>query len=187
MKIADKAVSWLLKNGADKEKERIISYGAECFFNELLADLLLVIFALLVHRILDTVIWIAAFTAVRVHLGGWHANTHIGCILSSTVIGGVCVLLSPVLNKAPAFIVIVLIVVSIGIIIKIAPVTHVNHPVSQARKAKARKRAIVISCIESVLALGLFFLPSPLFSPVFSALLSVTAFSILGGLVKTGK
>lgn len=182
MKMADKVVDWLLKNGADEDKARIYTYGAECFFNELLADLLLFLFALAVNRFFEAVIWLIAFTAVRVNSGGWHARTHTGCILISAATGGVCVLLTPVLAGVSAATVIACTAVSIGIITVIAPVTHINHPVSAAQKAGARRRAIGISCGEGILIVGLLLLRNSFYAPVFTALMSVTVLSVLGAL-----
>lgn len=178
MKIAHNITNWLIKNGAPECNKELYEYGAECLLNEIISDFLLLIFGILTNRILDIIIWLICFTAIRVNLGGYHANNHVTCTILSTLLGCFCVLISPIFIHN--VVLILLSIFSFFIIMKIAPVIHKNHPVSNIRQRMIRKVAIFIACIELFLVFIFIKYDARLSSLIFTALFSATLLGFIG-------
>ena len=137
-RLADQIASWFIEQGLPEEQKEIYSYGLEGLANELLADILLFLSALLLHKIPEMFIWCFSFTILRVNLGGLHASSHSRCIIYSTAIGILSVQICPYFEKnLPIMVVFSTLVCLIATFI--APVVHPNHPLSPKRKQSAHR------------------------------------------------
>ncbi|WP_313527475.1 accessory gene regulator B family protein [Anaerotignum sp.] len=173
IKIANTWADWLVQNGASSDDYEIYAYGAECMLNELFSDLLLIITALVFHKTFEMILWMIFFTPLRIHLGGMHASSHLKCILSSILLSYLCIFTYPLVVDSPIIIGFIL-AISILIVYKIAPVVHPNHPVSEHRMKKMRKRALFILFIEiliTCIAYGYF-------SKIVAGIATVSVFSV---------
>lgn len=171
--LSQKIASYLAENGGEKEKRQIYAYGVECFLNEFISDLLLLIIGLLTHRLPELIIWCAAFIPIRIHLGGYHAPTHFRCIAAGTVLGACSLLINPLWARVYPYIPPLMLLLVLLLAFRKAPILHKNHPASEKRKKSARIRALILIAAEGGLAMLLMpFIPSfaaPVFTGIFTA------------------
>lgn len=139
-------VDYMIRSGAHEEDRDIYEYGLECTLNELVSDIILLVAAIMLHRIWQMLLWIVVFNILRIHVGGYHAKTPTGCLVGSTLAGIVCVLAYPVFIGQIWMAGGTMIACNI-VIWMIAPVTHPNHPISEERLSLVRKRAKVIGMV----------------------------------------
>lgn len=177
-RLADQIASWLVYQGLPEEQKEIYSYGLECLANELLADILLFLSALFLHKIPEMFIWCISFTILRVNLGGLHASSHGRCIFYSTVIGILSVQIYPYfIGSLPVMIIIAVLICVLTFLI--APVIHPNHPINAQRKHSAHRFSCFISLAETGLLIVFYFCFPKVSSCIFCGLVSA---GILGGL-----
>jgi accessory gene regulator B len=161
---------YLVVNGADTNEEEVLTYGAECFLNQLIANALLVIVGLLTNHVWEVLIWSLSFTLLRVNLGGLHAPSHVWCIVTGTLVGASSIIISPFLLAHVAISAILALMATVTAIV-IAPVPHKNKQHVQRQKKEIKRKVIIISILECVATVVIYFL-----SPVF-------AFYIVSGLI----
>lgn len=152
-KAVKKWVDFMIRSGAPEEEREVYEYGLECTLNELVSDLILMAAAVLLHRVWQMILWIVVFNVLRVHVGGYHARTPAGCLIGSTLTGIVCVLAYPLLLHRRICIAFAMAACCL-IIWRIAPVTHLNHPVTEARLRRVGKRARVLGGLLSLFAVA---------------------------------
>lgn len=71
----------------DSDTIEIYIYGLECFFNTLITVAILIIWSFLTNTLAETCLWLIVFSILRHHSGGFHAPTHLSCIVSSCILG----------------------------------------------------------------------------------------------------
>lgn len=71
----------------DEDQIEVYVYGLECILNTGITVFILLIWGLITHALFETFIWIAAFSALRKHSGGFHAPTQLSCITTSCLLG----------------------------------------------------------------------------------------------------
>lgn len=179
MKLANDIANWLVANGAAKENKELYRYGAECFLNEIISEAFLLLFAGLSGRLIEMVIWLICFTVLRVNIGGYHSKSYIVCMILSITLGCSAILFYPILISLK-IIMIVFSVLLLYVVIKIAPVLNVNHPISTNKKKKVKKLSIGVGSIEVLLILGNLKDNVLLSSLIFSAFMCATILGIIG-------
>lgn len=171
--LSQKIASYLAENGGKKERQQVYAYGIECFLNEFISDLFLLVVGLLTHRLPELIIWCAAFIPIRIHLGGYHAPTHFRCIAIGTLLGACSLFVNPFWTRIDSrFLFLMLLFVLLLAACK-APILHKNHPASEKRKKSARIRALILIAAEGGLAMLLMpfapFFGAPVLTGIFTA------------------
>lgn len=92
--LAIKIVDFLMKYGTAKKSRAIYIYGTECFISECIGNILLFTIAFPLHEEYMMLIWLISFLSIRIHIGGYHANSHWMCLVISTLIGVSSILLN---------------------------------------------------------------------------------------------
>lgn len=90
LQIAKKIYSNNNTGNSSSEKDNdlaIIQYGIECIFNILIPILIISIFSLFQHKVPEMILWIISFLILRNYIGGYHASSHIKCIIYSAILG----------------------------------------------------------------------------------------------------
>lgn len=178
--IADK----LITSGFDPDQREIIAYGAECTLSELLANIILILVAYLLHLLPVTLIWLVFFTALRVQVGGYHAANHTLCILESTIIGIVCSYFSTLLTYSLTMICGFLLIIFF-VILKYAPAVHPNHPISVTYQRKLLHRSLIVFAIEALLTIMSFMIFPPVYATVMMNSIFSCVFLMILGLIGT--
>ena len=160
-KIAQNAAYFFVeKNFVKKEDEKIFAYGCEIFLSEGINWLITIIIAIATRSIAETALYMIAFVQTRESIGGFHAKTHLGCIVISTVVYVICLFL--IYSTPQNFywsIMVGILLLHNGAVFKIAPIEHPNKPFSDNEKIRFRKKGRFLSSIYSGISILLMIVP----------------------------
>lgn len=173
-KFALKLSYYLAENGGHPEKQKIYAYGIECFFNELISDILLLFCGIILHQTLSLAIWCISFTLIRINLGGFHASTHARCISLGTVLGVISVYINSFWTITYPWSILVIMFFSLYIAIHHAPIVHKNHPVSDHQKKIAKNKAIFFILLEGIVGILFFSCFTSYIAPIFTGILTAS-------------
>lgn len=177
-KLAHQFSGYLVENGADESKKDVYAYSMEFILNLMISDILLLITGLLFHQLPALIIWCISYTALRMNVGGFHASSHIRCIILGTILGISCLLQNWLWLTFPILIPVMFILILLNIII-FAPAVYEKHPVSDRGKKKAKIRSALIF-LAGILFTALLYEPYlSLSCSIVSGFVSATLLSII--------
>lgn len=148
-------------------KYEIIEYGIECIINTLIPVLIYTVYALLNRIFLSFIIWFVSFLLFRNLMGGYHASTHLKCIILSCVYGLLslhiikCTTMLSIYCIIPTYLFIIIIHLFINPIIHHEEdnnVQYINH---------TRKKLLITLSIVFLLVLVFNTVPSEICIPLF--------------------
>lgn len=85
--ISKTLTNFFVRNGLIKEYDsEVYSYGFEMFVSEIISWLIIIPIAIISGEFLESMAFVFSFIIFRTFGGGYHANTHYGCIFSFTFI-----------------------------------------------------------------------------------------------------
>lgn len=150
----------------DEEKEMIINFGVKLIFGELPKILILFLIGFLVGLGLETIILFFLIVPYRASTGGFHLKTHLGCMISTTVLYIAPILLAKYLEIPHNYILyittVMLGIMSIILIAKYAPADTENMPILSKKERKVKRIKAYISL--AVLLTVIVFIPNNLIS-----------------------
>ncbi len=155
-KLANRIADHLIKDGASANDKEIIVYGIECTLNEIISNIIVFAIAFIMGKPLEMLIWQLFWLPLRVNIGGHHANSHIVCLIYSTLLAVGCVLLLPFIQDYP-WILISEIAVTFVVSFLFAPFIHPNRQSSKAHTARIRRNGKIIAMIEIALIIVFYF------------------------------
>ena len=178
-KLAKYISYYLSQNGRIPENQQIYAYGLECFINELISDILLLLCGIITHKSVQLFIWCISFTLIRINLGGFHALTHARCIFLGTFLAIVNLYISPIWMVSYPWSAALLICFSLFIAVHYAPIVHKNHPVSKIKTKKAKRNAIIFILLEGIIGFLLFPYLTEYIAYIFSAMLTALIMALV--------
>lgn len=138
---------------SSREERMVKRYGMELFFNACVNTMIILLIGCLLSCPLQAAIFYFTYVFLKKDTGGYHASSHIGCILQFNCM---CLILFLLYQNH------ILKIHRTGILIFLflcvflfAPVISLNRQLSEAQENKHRRQARV----KAVLALILLFLP----------------------------
>lgn len=153
----DKFCDWITNkikqnvDNIDEEKELVINFGVRLIFGELPKILLLFIIGFLLGIGWYTLIFFFLLCPYRSFTGGFHLKTHLGCMITTSVLYLGPVLLAKYLPIQQNYILYIMAgivaIFSIFIIIKYAPADTENIPILTKKERKSKKIKACISLI----------------------------------------
>ena len=171
--------AWLIQNGGDPTQRNVYAYGVECLTNELISDFLLLFFGLLLNKTIFIILWCISFTVVRLFLGGYHASTHARCILTGTATGVCSLYINPIWTTLYPWGFLVITVFALTIAFSHAPIIHKNHPVSNKKRKKAKKKAIAAIILDNFTAVIVYPYHHEISSSIMTGLLTALLMAVL--------
>lgn len=154
--------SYFAYKGQYDEKEiNIYTYGFELLLSTILNAIgLLIISSLFMGSIIEAVLFSMAFIPLRVYAGGYHTKHHWSCFL---LIISVFIFYVIIINHMVDSIILPYItfstLLSSILIWFFSPIGAANNPLSEEQKNKYRKRSIIITVCNIVLAFIFIFVP----------------------------
>ncbi len=143
----------------DEEKELVIRFGVLLIFGELPKIVLLFIIGFLLGIGWYTLIFFILLCPYRSFTGGFHLKTHLGCMITTTILYIGPILLAKYLNIEQVYIMYILTAIiaifSIFIITKYAPADTENIPILSKKERKSKKIKAYIS-LTILLAIIIF-------------------------------
>ncbi len=126
----------------------IYQYGMEVMLVTIVEIFGMLVLASMFGYLVEAVIFIMAFSSVRVYAGGYHAKTVLKCFIIFVMLLvtdiAVCNLINVV--RFP-WLCIILALIAFGIIYMYAPVAVKNRPLSESERVKFRKIAVNLSFV----------------------------------------
>ncbi|MCX8132105.1 MAG: accessory gene regulator B family protein [Clostridia bacterium] len=133
-----------------KEKAEHIEYGLYMLISELYKILLILMLSYILGVLAYTIVVIFVLGLMRNFLGGVHAKTHIGCLISySAVIFGI-IGISSICKLEPVFVLVFTAPLSFILAYKYAPADDINKPIL-SRKQRKRLRKFGFITLTSIL------------------------------------
>lgn len=150
------------KNIIKPEEREVYSYGYEIMISEAVNWIITIIIAVFTGAVVETFVYMLAFMRLRGALGGFHANSHMGCIIISAAVYILCLY---IIYQTPMEIYPILIaaglILHIILVLAIAPVAHPNKPFIDEREClKFKKKSYRLSFIYGCICI-IFFLSPP--------------------------
>lgn len=153
----DKFCDWITNkikqnvDNIDEEKELVINFGVRLIFGELPKILLLFIIGFLLGIGWYTLVFFFLLCPYRSFTGGFHLKTHLGCMITTSILYLGPVLLAKYLPIQQNYILYIMAeivaIFSIFIIIKYAPADTENIPILTKKERKSKKIKAYISLI----------------------------------------
>lgn len=123
-------------------------YGIEISISSLLNIVLVVIAGILIHHIIESIVFLTLFILIRSFTGGYHADTYFRChLLMCTTFILTALANSIFSNKFSLLIIIVLICVTELIVSILGPIENKNKPIDDSKRIKLKIIGIVITLI----------------------------------------
>lgn len=151
---SDIAYFFYRKNIIPENKLEEYVFGFEILLADLSILLIIGLLCVLVDKIAESIIFMLSFIILRRQTGGYHANSHINCniIFISTYLIFLIILFElPYDLQFP--IIICEIVVSLVLILLLAPIEHPNSPISRSKYNRCRKNSIITLTIQCTIAM----------------------------------
>ncbi len=166
----------------EESREVIYAYGMELLLSDVLNTLIVLLIAFISHTLPAVIMFSATFMGLRKFAGGYHANSHLSCMLTLVVVMlifsyGIC----NVSEKYAWMVSTGFVVISIPVVFNLAPVPHPNKPVSDGKKAKLKKRSRILILFLSMLAFTLIIFRINTISLYVSSGIFLSAFAAVMG------
>ncbi|MBP1547020.1 MAG: accessory gene regulator B family protein [Oscillospiraceae bacterium] len=129
----------------NSKDEEVYAYGMELLFSTLLNMFIAVIIGIITSSLFEMTIFLTVFILARQCIGGYHAETHLGCMSIFIVV--LLTFVTIVKQLSEAFIIpvsIISAVLSFILILLFAPVEHPNKPLNSSEKNVLRRKAIIL-------------------------------------------
>jgi len=144
----------------DEEKEMIINFGVRLIFGEIPKIILLFLIGFIFGVGWHTLIFFLLLAPYRSFTGGFHLKTHLGCMITTTILYLAPILLAKyiVISNNYIFYILtaILTIFSIIIIAKYAPADTENIPIlsKKERKSKKIKSYIALTILLAIILLS---------------------------------
>lgn len=144
-------------NSSDNEKE-IYAYSIEVLLSLFINFIILSITAYILKKQFELIVFIVFFSGLRSYAGGYHAKTHVECIVLSFCLFVISALSSIYLLEYDKIILILGILFSVIMVFALAPTESENKPLSKKKRVKNKRISRIIVLLLSVSAICLYFI-----------------------------
>lgn len=156
-KIADTLCQKELIQECDKE---IYEFGYEVLIENTGKTFLLLMAGGIFHQFIITLVFILAFTTLRSCCGGYHASKSWKCDVITIILWGFVVagtvLFEPIVRERQVLLLLIAIVSEL-VIYQYAPVEHIHKQLTEEKKARNRRNALVLGLVYGIFILLLSF------------------------------
>ncbi len=148
--------SLLKSNAINQDELNVYVYGIQLLILGIVDWCITFLFMLLIGEIYLSIAYLSVFFALRKHCGGYHAETHIRCIVISNTVYVLSVLVSANMQYEN-FTTLLLIgeIINFIIIYKFSPVEHPNKHIEPFEMAHHRKIGRIYNLVFGLVAVGL--------------------------------
>lgn len=147
----------LIKANNDDEKE-IYLYALDIVVYTAINAILILAFSLIFKCFFQSVLFIILFPIFQSTGGGYHANSHIGCIISTCSTWAIYVIFLKFIPANFIWLITIVMIVCIVIIINIAPIEHSNAPMTEREYTINKKRMLKLFLGLFTIQIILFFI-----------------------------
>lgn len=141
-------------NAIESSRRPVFTYGFQLLLSTSFSISSVLVISAFLSRLPAALTFLTVFISLRLFNGGVHASTYGRCFLLTNAIsfavlaGSACAgIMFPVLSCPLPYVLITLI--SMGIIVCLSPVKHINHPLSEQRYKRNQKIGRCLVCVYS--------------------------------------
>lgn len=164
------------------EDKEVYRYGIQQGLNLALNILTTIVIGALCGMVYPSILFLVCYMPLRSFCGGYHAKTHLRCYIYSVIMITSILLVT----KYAAFNIVlyeILVLISLIIILLLAPVEDENKKLDSVEKRVFRKRAYIIAFLEVLLYHIILFTPFTNSCKILStALFSLSILMIIGSI-----
>lgn len=158
MKLSNKLVHTMAESKIIEQDEiNVYHFGMQLLLETVISFVIFLIIATLFGSVSEVIIFTTAFGVLRQYGGGGHADKFISCLLISCgIVTSFCVIIH--LPDWITYLIGILAIISLIIILWLAPVDSKYKPVSNSDRKKYRKKLMVLLFMEIIIAtvIGLY-------------------------------
>lgn len=132
------------KNDMTSEEREICRYGYEIVLSSIAGYLLVIGIAAVTGSLMECLVYLVVFVTMRLHCGGYHANTYQRCFLSMGCVFAVYLLILNWVQQIGIPVMAGMLLVSAAAVLLWAPVENKNKPLSKAEKKRERIISILL-------------------------------------------
>jgi accessory gene regulator B len=159
-------------------------YGIELVLYDIFIFVTIAVIAVLTDKVQMSLIFTFLFCTVRAYAGGYHCNTYAKCFFTALTVYLFMLVLNAWLGSKTVILACILLVVSVPIILRFAPVEHENNPLSHDEKNKYRKYSMRIVSVSSALfILSLIYFAKEISFAISWAIFATAVFIVVSKLV----
>lgn len=161
--LAEKIAFFLVqKEIIQKQKIEIYIYGFELLLSTICNGILLIIISIFLHVFWQTILMIIPFIIIRSNAGGFHAQTHAGCMIGFMAVYVFCILFAKNLPNEILLTVALSILTSSSIVVlAIGVVPHKNRSVTPKEIISFKNKTRMYTTTMLLIGLvGLYILPT---------------------------
>lgn len=155
------------------EGVEVFAYGLDLLLFTLISKVSIVLLGILFGRVVETIIYTLSFSIVQALGGGYHAKTHLRCLLS-TVSGWMVAML--LMTYAPIWVCLSILAVGTVIVFIVSPVEHANAPMSAGKRDRMRRYTRYACFALATLSIALCYV-APAFAKAMMIAIGLSAFS----------
>lgn len=154
-KISNKLSLALCKSNAISQEEiEVYAYGIQLVILSILDWSVTFFIMFLIKEVILSVIYFCVFMSLRHQCGGYHAKTHLRCLIASNIVYIASIYLSQQIWLHRF--VLVCEIINLLIIYKCAPIEHENKPIEEEDLLKHKKNGRILNYFISCVALVLY-------------------------------
>ncbi len=182
-KFSEQFTDFLLMKGIiQSENREIYTYGFVALFSTAINIIIILTIGIMAGIILESMFFIFMFGIIRIYSGGYHAETHISCVLIFVGFYGASMAVAKFLpvEMGNAFSLSVGII-SFAVILSLAPVEHKNKPFieGEQRKFQILSRAIASVEFMGICLITVFFYEAIKAAVIISLAMLCVAFTLI--------
>lgn len=170
-----------IKGEIEENKIEVIKYGFEILISSALILFSVPLYAGVIFRLSDGIMFLAFFMPIRLFSGGYHAPTYRKCYVCTMSLFAMVILISYLLPIKDGAFVLFGLIVSSGYIFVKAPCVNAHHPLTERRYRKNKVRARITVVVESAMSIILFFIDTRLCTISVYTLLLVVGMMVFPG------
>ncbi len=148
----------LASAGIIQDKKAVYAYGLELLFSSLFSTGAIILISMLARRPFHWLFFSAGFIPLRLTAGGYHASSHMKCVLTTAAAFSVSLFGANVIGNRLSICLLMMLPVFL-VVLAFAPVESANKPIPTIKKARNRRWAVIIVCINALIALVLIAFP----------------------------
>lgn len=177
----EKVVDFLVNNGVDANVDKdIILYGLTVAVEQTVSIISAIILGWIVGLVWETITFLVSFSLLRTYAGGYHCKTATNCyFMSIGIVFAVLMIVKYTPQGYTAPICILMLLISVPLILKHAPMESIDKPLDENEKEYYRKMIIRNLIIECCIILALLITKIYQFSFVMSLGFMVSALAVI--------
>lgn len=183
-KLCERVSHWLVAKGLDEKERPVYAYGLQVAIETIGNMITTVLIGLVFGQVLESVVFLAGYCALRTYAGGFHTETALRCYVASCALVAGVLLFCKIYPLSYAWVMILPTVAATALIAALAPVAATHKPLDAEEYIYYRKHCRRRLCVEVAVLLVFVLIGQLRLALVLSTGLCLVAFFMVLGRYK---